>query len=214
MTEVVRVLVVDDHEVVRRGLEQVLASATDMELVAAAASGEEAIDLVSAHLPDVVLMDLSMPGIGGIEATRQVIHRAGEIGHRVQVIALTTFAEQRTVLAALRAGATGYLLKHASPDHLIAAIRSAHAGEVPLDPIAGRALLDAEWERDRTPHLTTRESEVLDLVALGLANKQIASRLGIRERTVKAHLTSIFQALGVQDRTQAALWVRDHRTQP
>ena len=104
------------------------------------------------------------------------------------------------------------LLKHATPEAVIAAIRSAHAGEVPLDPLAARALLDAERSHPRQPKLTAREDEVLHLIALGLANKQIASRLEIRERTVKAHLTSIFAALGVQDRTQAALWARDHRT--
>ncbi len=212
MTEPLRIVVVDDHEVVRRGLEQVVANVADMELIAAVGTGEAAVDLLELHRPDVMLMDLSMPGIGGIEATRQVCDRAAELDLRVHVIALTSFAEQKTVLAALHAGASGYLLKHATPEEVIAAIRSAHAGEAPLDPLAARALLDAERSHRRTPKLTTREAEVLDLVALGLANKQIATRLGIRERTVKAHLTSIFTALGVADRTQAALWARDHRT--
>ena len=212
MTDTLRIVVVDDHEVVRRGLEQVLANVPDMELVAAAASGEEAVGLVEDLRPDVMLMDLSMPGIGGVEATRQVCARAVELDRDVHVVALTSFAEQKTVLAALHAGASGYLLKHATPEDVIAAIRSAHAGEAPLDPLAARALLDAERSHPQEPKLTSREGEVLDLVALGLANKQIATRLGIRERTVKAHLTSIFTALGVQDRTQAALWARDHRT--
>ncbi len=211
MTDCLRIVVVDDHEVVRRGLEQVLANAGDMEVVAAVASGEEAVELVEALRPDVMLMDLSMPGIGGVEATRQVCERALELKREVHVVALTSFAEQTTVLAALHAGATGYLLKHATPEYVIAAIRSAHAGEAPLDPLAARALLDAERSHPRKPKLTTREAEVLDLVALGLANKQIAARLGIRDRTVKAHLTSIFTAIGVQDRTQAALWARDHQ---
>ncbi len=212
MTDTLRVVVVDDHEVVRRGLEQVLANVPDMEIVAAAASGEEAVGLVEDVRPDVMLMDLSMPGIGGVEATRQVCTRAAELERQIHVIALTSFAEQKTVLAALHAGASGYLLKHASPEEVIAAIRSAHAGQVPLDPLAARALLDAERSHPQEPKLTSREAEVLDLVALGLANKQIATQLGIRERTVKAHLTSIFTALGVHDRTQAALWARDHRT--
>lgn len=212
MTDTLRIVVVDDHEVVRRGLEQVLANVPDMELVAAAASGEEAVGLVEDLRPDVMLMDLSMPGIGGVEATRQVCARAAELDRDVHVVALTSFAEQKTVLAALHAGASGYLLKHATPEDVIAAIRSAHAGGAPLDPLAARALLDAERSHPQEPKLTSREGEVLDLVALGLANKQIATRLGIRERTVKAHLTSIFTALGVQDRTQAALWARDHRT--
>ena len=212
MTDTLRVVVVDDHEVVRRGLEQVLANVPDMTLVAVVATGEEAVELVEDLQPDVMLMDLSMPGIGGVEATRRVCARAAELEREVHVVALTSFAEQKTVLAALHAGASGYLLKHATPEDVIAAIRSAHAGEAPLDPLAARALLDAERSHPQEPKLTSREGEVLDLVALGLANKQIASRLGIRERTVKAHLTSIFTALGVQDRTQAALWARDHRT--
>ena len=211
MTDRLRIVVVDDHEVVRRGLEQVLANVGDMELVAAVASGDEAVELVEELRPDVILMDLSMPGIGGVEATRQVCERALELGRAVHVVALTSFAEQKTVLAALHAGASGYLLKHATPEDVIAAIRSAHAGEAPLDPLAARALLDAERSHPRKPKLTAREAEVLDLVAVGLANKQIASRLGIRERTVKAHLTSIFTAIDVQDRTQAALWARDHQ---
>ena len=212
MTDTLRVVVVDDHEVVRRGLEQVLANVPDMTLVAVVATGEEAVELVEDLQPDVMLMDLSMPGIGGVEATRQVCARAAELEREVHVVALTSFAEQKTVLAALHAGASGYLLKHATPEDVIAAIRSAHAGEAPLDPLAARALLDAERSHPHEPKLTSREGEVLDLVALGLANKQVASRLGIRERTVKAHLTSIFTALGVQDRTQAALWAHDHRT--
>ncbi len=212
MTTGLRVVVVDDHEVVRRGLEQVLANVPDMELVGAASSGEEAVELVESLRPDVMLMDLSMPGIGGVEATRRVCARAAELELDVHVVALTSFAEQKTVLAALHAGASGYLLKHATPEDVIAAVRSAHAGEAPLDPLAARALLDAERSHPREPKLTAREAEVLDLIALGLANKQIASRLGIRERTVKAHLTSIFTAIGVQDRTQAALWARDHRS--
>ena len=211
MTDCLRIVVVDDHEVVRRGLEQVLANVGDMQLVAAVASGEEAVELVEELRPDVMLMDLSMPGIGGVEATRQVCERAYELEREVHVVALTSFADQTTVLAALHAGASGYLLKHSTPEDVIAAIRSAHAGEAPLDPLAARALLDAERSHPRKPKLTAREAEVLDLVALGLANKQIASRLGIRERTVKAHLTSIFTAIGVQDRTQAALWARDHQ---
>ena len=212
MTDTLRIVVVDDHEVVRRGLEQVLANVPDMELIAAAASGEEAVGLVQDLRPDVMLMDLSMPGIGGVEATRQVCARAAELGLEVHVVVLTSFAERKTVLAALHAGASGYLLKHATPEDVIAAIRSAHAGEAPLDPLAARALLDAERSHRREPKLTAREAEVLELIALGLANKQIASRLGIRDRTVKAHLTSIFTAIGVQDRTQAALWARDHRS--
>ena len=175
------------------------------------ASGEEAVELVEELRPDVMLMDLSMPGIGGVEATRQVCERASQLEREVHVVALTSFADQTTVLAALHAGASGYLLKHSTPEDVIAAIRSAHAGEAPLDPLAARALLDAERSHPRKPKLTAREAEVLDLVALGLANKQIASRLGIRERTVKAHLTSIFTAIGVHDRTQAALWARDHQ---
>ena len=202
----IRVLVVDDHAVVRSGLEQLLATADDIELAGTAEDGEQAVTAVDAATPDVVLMDLSMPVLDGVEATRRITDRHPS----VQVIALTSFSDNTRILDALRAGASGYLLKHAGPDELLGAIRAAAAGGSPLDPKAARVLLDAQRELRPARDLSTREEEVLRLVAAGLANKQIARRLGITERTVKAHLTNVFQRLGVTDRTQAALWAREH----
>ena len=201
----IRVLVVDDHEVVRRGLEQLIATVDDIELAGVAADGAEAADQVGAVDPDVVLMDLSMPEVDGIEATRQIV--AAHPG--LPVVALTSFSDRQRILDVLDAGARGYVLKHASPDELLGAIRAAVGGDVPLDPKAARVLLERA-AAPPTPQLSEREEEVLRLVAQGLPNKHIARRLGIAERTVKAHLTNVFQRLGVTDRTQAALWAREH----
>jgi DNA-binding NarL/FixJ family response regulator len=202
----IRVLVVDDHVVVRSGLEQLLATTDDIELVGTASNGNEAIEAVGSLHPDVVLMDLSMPELDGVEATRRI--SADHPSSRVLV--LTSFSDQTRILDALSAGADGYLLKHAEPDDIADAIRAVHAGESPLDPKAARALVESRRSGRDTPQLTDREREVLLLVRDGLANKQIARRLGIAERTVKAHLTSVFQRLGVTDRTQAALWASEH----
>lgn len=202
----IRVVVVDDHMVVRSGLEQLLATTGDIELVGTASNGLEAIDLVAATDPDVVLMDLSMPELDGVEATRRISERFP----RSRVLVLTSFSDQTRILDALNAGADGYLLKHAEPEEIANGIRSVHAGGSPLDPKAARVLLESRRTRRETVSLTDREREVLLLVHGGLANKQIARKLGISERTVKAHLTSIFQRLGVTDRTQAALWASEH----
>jgi DNA-binding NarL/FixJ family response regulator len=203
---VIRVVVADDHQVVRSGLQMLLATVDDIELVGTAANGREAVEVVSATSPDVVLMDLSMPEMDGVEATRLIVER--HPGSRVLV--LTSFSDQPRIMAALGAGADGYLLKDSDPDDIAAAIRSVRAGEAPLDPKAARVLLESRRTRRETVSLTDREREVLMLVQDGLANKQIARRLGISERTVKAHLTSVFQRLGVSDRTQAALWAKEH----
>jgi DNA-binding NarL/FixJ family response regulator len=203
---VIRVLIVDDHALVRRGLEQLIASTPDLEIVGAAADGEEAVRLAAERTPDVILMDLSMPALDGIEATRRITESRPE----VHVVVLTSFDDKRRILDALAAGATGYLLKDAEPDEVLAAIRTAVVGGSPLDPRAARVLVDARREQSPARALSPREEEVLRLLATGLANKQIARRLGITERTVKAHLTSVFQQLGVSDRTQAALWAREH----
>ena len=202
----IRVLVVDDHMVVRSGLEQLLATTDDIELVGTASNGNEAIAAVASLQPDVVLMDLSMPELDGVEATRRIT--ADHPSSRVLV--LTSFSDQTRILDALSAGAVGYLLKHAEPDDIADAIRAVHSGESPLDPKAARALVESRRASRDSPQLTDREREVLLLVRDGLANKQIARRLGIAERTVKAHLTSVFQRLGVTDRTQAALWASEH----
>ena len=202
----IRVLIVDDHAIVRTGLRLLLESAEDMEVVAAAGDGVEAIVLAESHPVDVALMDLSMPQMNGVEATRRLTARYPEI----KVIVLTSFSDQHQILAALDAGATGYLLKDARPDEILAGIRAVFSGQAPLHPKAARVLLDAQKASQPAGRLSAREREVLALVGHGLANKQIARRLGITERTVKAHLTSVFQQLGVTDRTQAALWAHEH----
>ena len=157
-------------------------------------------------MPDVVLMDLSMPELDGVEATRQIAARYPSS----RVLVLTSFSEQSRILDAISAGADGYLLKHSEPDEITAAVRSVHAGDAPLDPKAARALLDARRALRETVALSEREREVLLLVRDGLANKQIGRRLGITERTVKAHLTKIFQRIDVTGRTQAAIWASEH----
>jgi DNA-binding NarL/FixJ family response regulator len=206
----IRVLIVDDHAVVRDGLQRLLGSADGFEVVGWAADGAAAIAAAATADPDVVLMDLSMPGMDGVEATRQLT--AARPG--VKVIVLTSFADQRRILDALGSGAAGYVLKDASPDEIIAAVRTVMAGGAPLDPKAARVLLDSQRGPRPGKRLSEREREVLGLLATGMANKQIARRLGIAERTVKAHMTSIFQELGVTDRTQAALWAQKNLPQP
>jgi DNA-binding NarL/FixJ family response regulator len=190
---------------VRRGLSDLLGAAADIELVGALDDGLRAEAGVREHRPDIVLMDLSMPGLDGIEATRRVLAAAPD----TKVIILTSFSENARILAALEAGAVGYLLKDAEPDDVLRALRDAAAGGVPLSPRAARALLPAS--RTRTSGLaalTAREREVLTLVAAGLPNKSIARRLEISEKTVKAHLTRVFTTLDVRDRTSAALWAQ------
>lgn len=202
----IRVLVADDHAVVRSGLGQLLATAPDLELAGEARDGEEAVATAEAARPDVILMDISMPNLDGVEATRKIIARDPE----ARIVMLTSMADNRKILDALEAGASGYLLKHAGPDELLNSIRAAAAGDAPLDPKAARALLDSRRNPSAEKTLSAREQEVLRLVTQGLANKQIARRLAISERTVKAHLTNVFSRIGVTDRTQAALWARDH----
>lgn len=204
----IRVMIVDDHAIVRDGLRRIVGADDAMEVVAVVADGSGAAAAAREHEPDVVLMDLSMPGLDGIEATRQVLSDAPQ----TKVVVLTSFSDQQRIVGALDAGAIGYLLKDADPDDLLRGIRSAAAGDSPLDPKAARMLLDAQRSpRGEQPAgLSARELEVLALVSKGLANKHIAIRLGISDRTVKAHLTRIFRAIGVSDRTQAALWAREH----
>ena len=202
----IRVIIVDDHAVVRSGLEQFLATTGDIELVGTAADGLEAIEVTAQTSPDVVVMDLSMPNLDGVEATRRI--SAEHPSSRVLV--LTSFSDRTRIMDALSAGADGYLLKHSDPEEIAAAIRSVHTGDAPLDPKAARALLESRRTATESGSLTDRERQVLDLVRQGLANKQIARKLGISERTVKAHLTSVFSTLGVSDRTQAALWASEH----
>ncbi len=198
----IRVLIADDHGVVRDGLGRLVDALDDVELVAAAADGEEAVERAHETGPDVVLMDLDMPRVDGIEATRRII--AEHPG--TAVLVLTSFSDRPRILGAVEAGACGYLLKDASSEEVAEGIRSAARGESPMDPRAVRAVLDARAEPDPLERFSDREREVLALLVDGLPNKLIARRLEISEKTVKSHLTRIFREIGVTDRTQAALW--------
>jgi len=202
----IRLLLVDDHALLRAGLAALLEGTDDVTVVGQAADGAEAVALARQLRPDVVLMDLSMPVLDGVDATRAL--RADRPD--AVVVVLTSFSERARVQDALAAGAVGYLLKDSEPATIVAAVRAAARGEAPLDPrIAGALLPGADAGRPGA-RLSPREREVLALVAEGLANRQIARRLGIAERTVKVHLTSVFRQLGVPDRTSAALWAREH----
>ena len=200
------VVVVDDHRLVRAGLRTIIDASEDLEVVGEAGDGTQAVTVVGAADPDVVLMDLSMPGVDGIEAIR----RLRTAGHQTPVVVLTSFAEPERVRSALEAGAVGYLLKDSEPRDVLEAVRAAVAGHAPLDPRVTRALLPSANRGASDVSLSGRESEVLFHVAKGLPNKQIARTLGISERTVKVHLGNVFRRIGVSDRTSAALWARDH----
>ncbi len=206
----VRVVLVDDHALVRSGLAQLLDGAEDLEVVGEAADGAAAVEVVRERRPDVVVMDLQMPGVDGVEATRRIMAE----GLGTEVVVLTSFSDGARIEAALDAGAVGYLLKDADPEEVLDGVRAVSRGESPLHPKVARQLLAARSaggsaglaDPGARAGLTPREAEVLGLVREGLSNKQVARRLGISERTVKAHLTSVFARIGVADRTQAALW--------
>jgi DNA-binding NarL/FixJ family response regulator len=200
------VLVVDDHAMVRSGLTLLIDGAPDLKVVGEASDGRQAVELASDLAPDVVLMDLSMPVMDGVEATRELLRQRPES----VVVVLTSFSDQPRVTEALRAGAVGYMLKDCDPRDLLAAIRAAAEGHAPLDPRVARALLPGATTASPADGLSAREKDVLRLVAQGLANKQVGTRLGISERTVKAHLGRVFREIGVQDRTSAALWAKEH----
>lgn len=201
----IRVVVVDDHAMVRAGLVSLLEAAGDITVVAQAADGADAVTLATEARPDVVLMDLSMPVMDGVAATSALL----DVMPELRVVVLTSFSDRGRVTAALEAGAVGYQLKDGEPAGLLAAVRAAAAGQAPLDPRVAQVLLPTRGQR-AGDGLSSREEQVLRLVADGLANKQIARALGITERTVKAHLGKVFRELGVADRTSAALWARDH----
>ncbi len=202
----IAVPVVDDHAVVRRGLAELLGSAPGIEVTGAAADGEHALGLCAEREPDVVLMDLSMPGLDGVETTRRLM-----AAHPLaQVVVLTSFADRDRILAALDAGAVGYLLKDSEPHEIVEGVRAAARGESPIDSRAGRVVLTARRSPQAAVNLTDREREVLALIGEGLPNKLIARRLEVSEKTVKAHLTSVYRRIGVDDRTQAALWAQRH----
>jgi DNA-binding NarL/FixJ family response regulator len=199
---VIRVLIADDHGVIRDGLGRLISALPDIELVGVAADGAEAVERAREVEPDVILMDLDMPKVDGIEATRRVLaDRPG-----TAVLVLTSFSDRPRILGALEAGACGYLLKDVASDEVAEGIRAAARGESPLDPRAARTILTARAEPDPLGALSDREREVLGLLLDGLPNKLIARRLEISEKTVKSHLTRIFREIGVSDRTQAALW--------
>jgi DNA-binding NarL/FixJ family response regulator len=205
----IRVLIVDDHKVVRRGLVGFLATEPDIEVVGEAGDGSEALahlaKLAVDDLPDVVVMDLHMQPMGGVEATTEVRSRYQQI----EVVVLTSFVEEDDVHAALAAGASGYVLKDADADEVVGAIRDAHQGELHLDSaVAKRLMASMRGRTDEDPgaELTVREREILQMVAAGTANKQIAAELVISERTARTHVSNILRKLSLSSRTQAALW--------
>ncbi|MBB4980303.1 MULTISPECIES: response regulator [Streptomyces] len=205
----IRVLLVDDHQVVRRGLRTFLEVQDDIEVVGEAADGAEGVARAEELHPDVVLMDVKMPGTDGIDALK----RLRELGNPARVLIVTSFTEQRTVVPALRAGARGYVYKDIDPDALAGAIRSVHAGHVLLQPEVAGALLaedDHGGGTGRGGTLTEREREVLGLIADGRSNREIARALVLSEKTVKTHVSNILMKLDLADRTQAALWAVRH----
>ncbi len=203
----IKILIVDDHKVVRQGLRGFLELQDDMEVCAEAADGNEAVALVDQATPDIVLMDLVMPNLDGIEATRQIKCAHPGIG----VIALTSFTEDEKVFPAIQAGAASYLLKDVSPDDLAEAIRAVHRGETRLHPKVAKKLVEQvkkprTIEAGRGAGLTEREIDVIKLVAEGMTNQGIAERLVISEKTVKTHVSNILAKLNLQDRTQLAIY--------
>ncbi|WP_318207068.1 MULTISPECIES: response regulator transcription factor [unclassified Streptomyces] len=205
----IRVLLVDDHQVVRRGLRTFLEVQDDIEVVGEASDGAEGVARAEELRPDVVLMDVKMPGTDGIEALK----RLRELDNPARVLIVTSFTEQRTVVPALRAGASGYVYKDIDPDALAGAIRSVHAGHILLQPEVAGALLaqdDSHGGTGRGSTLTEREREVLGLIADGRSNREIARALVLSEKTVKTHVSNILMKLDLADRTQAALWAVRH----
>ncbi|WKV74788.1 response regulator transcription factor [Streptomyces sp. PCS3-D2] len=205
----IRVLLVDDHQVVRRGLRTFLEVQEDIEVVGEASDGDEGITRAEELRPDVILMDVKMPGTDGIGALR----RLRELANPARVLIVTSFTEQRTAVPALRAGAAGYVYKDIDPDALAGAIRSVHAGHVLLQPEVAQALIaqdDRSPQAGRSGSLTDREREVLGLIADGRSNREIARALVLSEKTVKTHVSNILMKLDLSDRTQAALWAVRH----
>jgi two-component system, NarL family, response regulator LiaR len=212
VTPAIRVLLVDDHPVVRQGLRALLSTQDGIDVVGEAGDGEAAVAAAERLLPDVVLMDVVMPGIDGVEALRRIGGRRPQ----TRVVMLTSYADERRAMEAVDAGASGFLLKDASPRDVVAAIRAAHRGEAILHPSVAAKLL-AERRRPPAAHadLTARELEVLRLIARGLPNKQIAAELHVSEKTVKTHVSAILRKLAVADRTHAAMYaVRERLAEP
>ncbi|NQD67847.1 response regulator transcription factor [Bacillus haikouensis] len=206
----IRILIADDHHVVRRGLVFFLKTQKDIEIIGEAKNGAEAVQLAEKLLPDLILMDLMMPVMDGIEATREIKKKHG---NTVQILMLTSFSDQNHVIPAIEAGAAGYQLKDIEPDELVNSIRKLLSGENSLHPKATNHLLTRITKQD-PPHkihaLTKRERDVLAELTKGKSNKEIASSLYITEKTVKTHISNIFSKLEVSDRTQAALYAVKH----
>lgn len=204
----IRVVLVDDHRVVVEGLKLLLQAYPDVSVVGSAGDGAEGADLVISLVPDVVLMDLSMPGVDGIQATRRIVDAVPDTA----VVVLTTSSDREMVLRSLDAGAVGYLMKDTDPQALYEGIQAAAAGGSPIDPRVARALVETRRRTASGPAsvLTAKQREVLELVAAGQPNRLVAKQLGVTEKTVKAHLTQIYAAIGVSDRVQATLWARDN----
>lgn len=198
----IKVLIVDDHSVVRQGLRMFLGLEPEFEIVGEAREGAEALQLVRSLKPDVVLMDILMPGMDGIQATTEIKKE----NPQVEVIALTNVLDDATVIAAIRAGAIGYLLKDTEAEELIRAIKAADSGQVQLSPKAAERLVREVRAPENPEKLTAREMEVLKLLADGKANKEIAAQLSISETTVKTHVSNILMKIGLTSRTQAALY--------
>jgi DNA-binding NarL/FixJ family response regulator len=207
----IRVLLADDHGVIRDGLGRLISALDGVVLVGTAADGAQAVEQSSTLQPDVVLMDLDMPVMDGIEATRLITAAQPQTA----VVVLTAFSDRPRIMSALEAGACGYLLKDVDADEVGEALRAAARGESPLDPRVARTVLNARLTPQQPQsNLSPREHDVLALLVQGMPNRLIARRLQISEKTVKAHLTSIFRQLGVADRTQAALWAARHGIGP
>lgn len=204
----IRVLIVDDHVIVREGLQTLLNEEPDFDVVGMAGESDSALALAKKHKPDVVLMDLVMPGADGIEATRRILSAVPS----TRVLVLTTFADDRRVRDAIQAGAIGYLLKDVLKPELLNAIRSAAAGKAALHPEAQQLLMKQVSGKDAAPHdsLTAREFNILKLIAEGKSNKEIALALHLTEGTIKGYVSTIFDKLNVEDRTQAALYAVKH----
>jgi len=214
----IRVLLVDDHAVVRQGLRLFIEMQNDMEVAGEGSNGFEALELASRLKPDVILLDLLMPQMGGVEATRQIL----EGNPHARILILTSFGEDDKVFPAIRAGAQGYLLKDIQPRDLVQAIRETHQGKAQLHPDIARRLMTAvsgdspikEPPPAALPaelrELTERERDVLDLIARGLTNREIAEKMVISEKTVKTHVSNLLDKLGLEDRTRAAIWALKH----
>ncbi|MDQ7820386.1 MAG: response regulator transcription factor [Armatimonadota bacterium] len=201
--ERIRVLVADDHALFRRGVTALLAGREDMEVVGEAADGEEAIERARELMPDVILMDIKMPGVDGLAATRRI---KAEMPY-VKILMLTVSETDEDLFEAIKAGASGYLLKNVDPEYLVACLRQAQRGEVPIAPtMASKILRELAAPPEPAPPLTARERQVLELLAAGKSNKEIALDLKISENTVKNHLRNILEKLHLQNRVQAALY--------